>query len=199
VELLEVRHMLRMAVFAGALAGCTAYQPSSFTRPGGPAAGFVGQRATVGCLDIAVDRRADYVGSAVLQYQLGNRCNRAVEVDLQQVPVIGRFADGDEVTLAPFDPDLEIRPVKLAGRLVGAEAIAYRTPRPASQVCVDVARIERPAGARAFAAAPPAHWLCFAARVPLDELETADPVADAPAPADPVADAPAPADPEVVP
>lgn len=184
--------MLRMAVFAGALAGCTAYQPSSFTRPGGPISGFVGQRATIGCLDIAVDRRADYDASAVLQYQLGNRCNRAVEVDLQQVPVVGRFADGEEIALTPYDPDLEIQPVKLGGRLVGAEAIAYRTPRPASQVCVDIARIERPAGERAFAAPPAARWLCFAQRVPIDEL-------DAETPPEATAATPVPADPEVVP
>lgn len=191
--------MLRMAVFASALAGCTAYQPSSFTRPGGPASGFVGQRATIGCLDIAVERRADYDASAVLQYQLGNRCNRAVEVDLQQVPVVGRFADGEELALTPYDPDLEIRPVKLAGRLVGAEAIAYRTPRPASQVCVDAARIERPAGERAFAAAPPARWLCFAARVPIDELELDTAETPPEATTEPTAAASAPADQEVVP
>ncbi|HSK02219.1 MAG TPA: hypothetical protein VK932_13295 [Kofleriaceae bacterium] len=141
--------MLRLAVLTSALAGC-AYTPGAMRpEPGG-------QVVTVGCLDVAVARRLDHEANAVLYYRLANRCNRPIQVDLAQVAVVGRFGDGSEVALAPYDPDLEIRPVQLDGRLTGREAIAYPTPRPAAQVCVDAASIVH---------AEPARWLCFGSRV----------------------------------
>jgi hypothetical protein len=144
--------MLRTAVLTTALAGCTAYQPGSFHRGPAPGVAFEGERATVGCLDVAISRRVDYDASAVLQYRFGNRCNRPVEVDLQRVAVVGRFGDGNEVALAPYDPRLELRPVRVSGRRTGREAIAYPTPRPATQVCVDAASLVH---------AEPARWMCF--------------------------------------
>lgn len=146
--------MLRIAISLGALAGC-AYQPSSFRYGAGPGAEFAGERATVGCLDVAVARRFDFASKAVLQYRFGNRCNRPVQVDLGRAAVVGRFADGREITLAPYDPELEVRPVRLAGRLAGGESLAYPTPSPITQICVDAASIAR---------ARPARWMCFATR-----------------------------------
>lgn len=68
------------------LVGCS-YGPGSFAWPGQH---FPGERATVGCLDIAVLRRPDMtegeMRSAVLEYQFGNRCNHHVVVDLVRVP-----------------------------------------------------------------------------------------------------------------
>ncbi|HWU87388.1 MAG TPA: hypothetical protein VN253_08935, partial [Kofleriaceae bacterium] len=113
--------MLRRAILTGALAGC-AYQPGSFMHGSGPQAVFAGQRATVACLDIAVARRPDYAASAVLQYRFGNRCNRPVQVDLRAAAVVGRLADGREEALAPYDPRLEMVPVRLDGRTSGGEA-----------------------------------------------------------------------------
>jgi hypothetical protein len=141
--------MLRFAVLTSALAGC-AYRPGAMRpEPGG-------QVVTVGCLDVAIARRLDHEANAVLHYRLGNRCNRPIQVDLAQVAVVGRFGDGSEVALAPYDPDLEIRAVQLDGRMAGREALAYSTPRPAGQVCVDAASIVH---------AEPARWLCFGSQV----------------------------------
>jgi hypothetical protein len=166
----EVSALVRnVALLASLLVGCTVYHPGSFTY----GAAFAGQRATVGCLDVAVARRADHESSAVLQYQFGNRCNRDVEVALGRVAVIARFADGSEEALVPYDPRLEIRLARLSGRLTGQEAIAYPTPRKALQVCADlstitpsaVAHAARRPGAPSDPIAPtrPPRWLCFAA------------------------------------
>jgi len=151
--------MLRMAILSTALVGC-AYRPGSFTYGQGLEADFPGQRATVGCVDVAVARRADHDSSAVLQYRFGNRCDRAVQIDLRLVAVVGRLGDGREVELWPYDPDHEIQPALLDGLFVGREALAYPTPGPATQVCADVSRIAADA-ASASASAP--QWLCLAA------------------------------------
>lgn len=161
-----VRHM---AILVGLLAGCVAYQPGSFNHGVGQDAAFAGQRATVGCLDVAVARRADRESSAVLAYRFGNRCNGAALVDLARVVVVARFADGTQERLAPYDPRMEIGPVPLAGRLSGGEAIAYPGAEGALEVCAELSAITRPAGARGATrqpAAPPApdspqRWLCF--------------------------------------
>jgi hypothetical protein len=150
-KLLGRTRMIRLAVLAAMLVGC-AYQPGSFAYGAGPEAGFAGQRATVGCLDVAIARRADFDSNAVLHYRFGNRCNRPVEVDLLRVAVVGRLDDGSEIQLWPYDPNDEIRPARLPGRIVGGEAIAYPARQPLTQICVDAASIVR---------LQPAQWLCF--------------------------------------
>jgi len=134
---------MRIAVVLGALVawGCGGYQPGSF-------ATFVGPRATVGCLDVAVHRRADLADhAAVLEYQFGNRCRAPAVVDLRDVRVVaaGRV-------LAPYDPRSELEPLTIDGRLSGVEAIAYPSGEPLAQVCVDVASL---------AQAAPERWLCL--------------------------------------
>ena len=141
--------LMRIAL-ACALVGC-AYQPGSFRHA---PRGFVGQRATVGCLDIAVDRRADLSIGPVLGYQFANRCDHAALVDLGAVAVVGRDLLATDVALRPFDPRGELRPVALDGRSVGAEALVYPSDRAMPQVCVDAA---------ALAHAAPPRWLCFGA------------------------------------
>lgn len=173
-----VRHM---AIFAGLLAGCVAYQPGSFSHGVGQDAAFAGRRGTVGCLDVAVERRADRESSAVLAYRFGNRCNGSALVELGRVVVVARFADGRQERLAPYDPENEIRPVRLAGRLSGGEAIAYPGAEGAVQVCAELSAITTLAGAGGAARQPaappdpdaPQRWLCFA---PSPTLEGADPV-----------------------
>lgn len=161
--------MPRTVLLTSALVGC-AYQPGSFMHGSGPEAVFAGERVTVGCLDVAVARRLDHEAGAVLQYRFGNRCNRPVQVDLRSAAVIGRFADGKEVALAPYDPRFEMRPLRLDGRLSGGEAIAYPTPQPVTQICVDAATI---------AGAQPARWMCFATRDDVDHAEVAQHAAPA--------------------
>jgi hypothetical protein len=184
--------MLRTAVLASVLAGC-AYQPGSFTSGPGPTAVFAGQRATIDCLDVAVARRPDHDGSAVLQYRFGNRCNRPVTVDLARVAVVARFADGAEEALAPYDPDQEIRPAQLAGRGSGGEALAYSTARRAAQVCADLSSIVPPA---AGAAAASGRWLCFGSAIDVGAVGAADAAPPAGAPAEPADSADSAADPD---
>lgn len=130
-----------------ALVGC-AYQPGSFSYP---PHSFAGQRATVGCLDIAVERRPDLSIGPVLAYQFANRCDHAAVIDLGAVSVVGRSAQGRDVRLAPYDPRGEVRPVALDGRNAGAEALAYPADHAILEICVDAASLVH--------AAPT--WMCF--------------------------------------
>lgn len=162
------------------LAGC-GYQPGSFAHASHD---FVGQRVTVGCLDIAVERRADHALGPVLGYQFANRCDRAAPIDLGAVAVIGRDAQGADVALRPYDPQGEIRRAALDGRSAGAEAVIYRIPgRAPERIPGPISRAipERSPGpiserapvagpirevcadAAALVAAAEPHWLCFAA------------------------------------
>ena len=180
--------MLRRAVLISAisaLAGCTGYQPGSFmTGFGGGGTTFEGERATAGCLDVAIVRRPDHDDSAVLQYRFGNRCNRPIEVDLQHVAVVGRFDDGREEVLQAYDPSQELGPKQLGGRFSGREALAYPTPGVAVQVCADAASIVH---------AQPAQWLCFS-RPPADPEAASEAASGSSSDADADADADAGAD-----
>jgi hypothetical protein len=142
----------RRALLGCALLGC-GYKPGSFAYPDTV---FAGQRATVGCLDVAVERRADVpieAGTgAVLRFQFANRCDHPQAIDLGAVAVIGRSAAGVDERLAPYDPRAELHPVALDGRSVGAESLAYPADHP-MQVCVDVATLVHQG---------PTRWLCFA-------------------------------------
>jgi len=140
---------MRYALVAAVLVGC-AYKPGSFA---GGAKQFSGQRTTVGCLDLAIARRPELASSAVLEYQFGNRCDRAEVVDLAYVHVVGRTADGAEHRLAPYDPNGELLALELGGRLAGAEAISYPHALPLEQICVDAASV---------AQQQPERWVCFA-------------------------------------
>src|SRR5574338_95138 len=85
---------MRSAVLSVALAGC-AYSPGSFSHF---AQGFPGQRTTVGCIDLAVERRPDTPGgSAVLAYDFGNRCDHPATIDFSQVKVRARTYDGKDL------------------------------------------------------------------------------------------------------
>jgi hypothetical protein len=141
--------MLRLGLLL--MVGCGSYHPGSFKS--WQKTKFVGQRATIGCVDIAVERRPDRDDQAVLAYKFGNGCDEKRTIDLANVRVVGRDADGAEVDLRPWDPTLEVRPLALDARLVGGEVLAYSSERPLEQVCVDVASLVR---------ATPARWMCFA-------------------------------------
>jgi len=142
---------MRWGAIAIAVAGCS-YSPGSFQHGYHT---FPGTRTTVGCLDLAVERRADHDGWAVLSYEFANRCDSARTVDLAHLAVVGRDSTGREHALRPFDPGGEIRPLPLDGRLSGAEALAYPAREAMVQVCVDVAAISE-------AASPGSRWMCFA-------------------------------------
>ncbi|HEX4421789.1 MAG TPA: hypothetical protein VH165_27950 [Kofleriaceae bacterium] len=136
------------AVVCLATAGC-AYEPGSFVWGKDT---FPGQRASVGCLDIAIDRRSDLPIGPVLGYQFANRCDHALAVDLGAVAVVGRNAAGIRVGLAPYDPRHEVHPVLLDASSVGTEALAYPAAQ-ALELCVDVSSFVGPGQAL---------WRCFA-------------------------------------
>jgi len=135
-----------------ALAGC-AYQPGSFHSV---MQDFDGQQATVDCLDLAIDRRPDLPnGSAVVRFAFGNRCDHPTVVDLAAASVVGRTADGQQVQLAAYDPRHEIQVLRIDGRAVGREALAYPADTPINEICVDVASIAHRSDAQ---------WTCLASR-----------------------------------
>ena len=145
---------MRAVVLSVALIGC-AYRPGSFSHY---RKDFPGQRTTVGCIDLSVERRPDLTGGGtVIAYQFGNRCDRAATIDLARAAVVGRTFDGQEMELRAFDPNAEIRAMQIDGRAAGAEAIAYPAETRFAEVCVDVASIAHVA---------PARWVCIASNVP---------------------------------
>src|SRR5262245_15924812 len=101
--------VMRIALLSCALIGC-AYKPGSFVWGTNE---FPGQRATVGCLDVSVERRTDFPIGPVLGYQFANRCDHPTTVDLGSIAVIGRDTGGAEVALRAYDPRSELRPVTL--------------------------------------------------------------------------------------
>ncbi|MBA3540100.1 MAG: hypothetical protein H0T79_10765 [Deltaproteobacteria bacterium] len=137
------------------LVGC-AYKPDSFSYVGKDQH-FAGERATVGCLDIAVARRADMDGAAILAYEFGNRCDRPTSVDLAYAQVIGRTDAGAEIKLMPYDPKGQMRALQLDGRAYGNEALAYPSETQLAQICVDVASIAHTTSPK---------WLCLSAAAP---------------------------------
>jgi hypothetical protein len=148
----EARFMttMRITLLAPLLAGCVAYKPDSFAHVGQP---FPGERITVGCLDLAISRRPDMQSQAVVEYAFGNRCNKPARVDLAYAEVRGRTAGGDDRRLAPFDPDNELQALSIDGRKAGREVLAYASPEPIVQICIDVASL---------ADRKPEQWLCLA-------------------------------------
>src|SRR5947209_6860595 len=70
------------AVVFAVLADC-AYKPGSFAYSD---KAFTGQRVSVGCLDVSVERRIDIPIGAVLDYTFANRCDHALAIDLHAVP-----------------------------------------------------------------------------------------------------------------
>lgn len=146
------------AVLAASTIGC-AYQPGSFDYARHT---FPGQRATVGCLDVAVERRDDLSVGPVIGYEFANRCNRIAKIDLGEVHVLGRGTDGKLAPLVAYDPNHELRPAWLDGRSANGEALAYvagegQAAPAVVEVCVDLASV---------AGRAPALWRCFGSRPP---------------------------------
>ena len=139
---------MRIALISCALIGC-AYKPGSFASGQND---FPGQRASVGCLDVAIERRTDFPIGPVLGYQFANRCDHPTTVDLGSIAVVGRDAAGAESALRAYDPRAELHPVTLDARNLGSESLAYPASRAIAQVCVDVASL---------AHVRPAQWFCF--------------------------------------
>lgn len=137
------------AVAVGVTVAACGYRAGTFE---GPRGSFVGERVTVGCLDVAVTTHADAdaVGP-VIAYEFGNRCDHPSTVDLAAVRVRGRTAAGDEVALVAYDPRGELRAARLEARRTGREVIEYRAPGQdvVQLACVELELLDdRPGDAR---------------------------------------------------
>lgn len=134
-----------LLLVAVALAGCQPYRAGSFA---GPRGSFVGEHRTVGCLDVAVEAAQDPEASGpVAGLILANRCDVGVVVDVGAIAATGRYPDGAEVRLLPYDPADEIRPAMLEARSVASEHIEL-VPADEDEVlftqwCIDLARLDR--------------------------------------------------------
>lgn len=132
------------AIWLLAAVGCS-YRPGSFEAIGHA---FAGQRVTLPCLDVAIARRPDGPLGSVIAYELGNRCEAPVTVDLGAATVVGRTRHA-AIALTAYDPRHELRPLSLDGGAVASEAIEYRALVPVAfgDVCVEAGRIATGAGA----------------------------------------------------
>lgn len=138
-----LRHVASLGLFALGLTGCATYSPGAFATRG---ENFTGQLLTVGCLDLGIVGTRDAVAPGpVVEYQFGNRCDRAVPLDLRAVTAVGRTSSGQQVALVPFDPYGEITPKRLEARTAGKERLEYRNARDLGidivEVCVEVGAI----------------------------------------------------------
>lgn len=174
----------RILVIAGVvgLAGC-AYRPGSFRQPLGKAE-FRGERATAGCLDVAVLARTSATASQVVEVHFANRCDRPTVVDFPALRSTGRDAEGREHALAIYDPAGQLRPLTLEARVAAREVIELQATSDAgihlTGACLDIAALARAKDAR---------WIC----VTSDQPPSIEPAADAepePAPVTATAGAP---------
>jgi hypothetical protein len=138
--------------------GCAAcaYRPGSFQRRLGPP--MPGERATVGCLDVAVQPRAELEATGqVIEVSFANRCDHPTVVDFAAMRATTRHG-GAERALRIYDPHGEIRPLKLEARTVASEVvelqIASRPEETVANACVDVGGLARWDGGE--------RWICVA-------------------------------------
>jgi hypothetical protein len=140
------------------VAAC-AYNPGSFQKPRGGAA-FAGERATAGCLDVAIAPRwSAYTMGQVLEVTFANRCDRAVVVDFPAMRATGRDEQDRERSMSIYDPAGTLRPLTLEARTMGKEVIELRTAVSSDKThgtCVDIGALAR----------DKERWLCLAAPEP---------------------------------
>lgn len=129
-------------LLALALSACSlpVYEPGRLLRA--PSDGLA---MRLGCLDVALRSYREQVMPAdhvALRFDLGNRCERAVDVDLTRVRVTGVYA-GVRLPFEVVDPRREVVPARLDARGVAAETLEYapgaEQPRAPVAVCVALA------------------------------------------------------------
>jgi hypothetical protein len=145
----------------GALGACapSSYTPGALTDPPpGLDLAYANARRVSDCLDLAAWTIPASEGGAShgveLQIDTGNRCDRAVDLDLRQVMVTGSCG-GAAVALWPADPEDAPPPRRIAPHRTTSARLLFETPvcPGATRVCVDVSAVTR--------AAAPATPICF--------------------------------------
>jgi hypothetical protein len=79
-----------------------------------------------GCVDVglAVTRLPEATGPIVV-FDLGDRCDHSATVDLSAVRVVAHDLQGETVPMVAYDPERQIRPMRIGGRDSGEEWIEY--------------------------------------------------------------------------
>lgn len=140
------------AVAAVAIAPACAYVPDSFSSS---QTSFPGVRTTVGCLDVAVSLAADPPQEGpVVRYSVGNRCDRTAVVDFSAIRVRSTSGVAFGPELRAYDPDSELRPLRMEANAAITEQIEYRNVALplGGGLCVDVGGMNGPA--------PNERWVC---------------------------------------
>jgi hypothetical protein len=136
----------RILVATFSLGACV---PSSYTAgaltdpPPGTDIAYANARRVSECLDLAAWTIEESPRSEVaLQVDTGNRCDRAVDVDLARLNVTAACA-GRAVALAPIDPDDPPPLRRLAPYRSSSANVVFEAPRCAGRqrVCVDVSYV----------------------------------------------------------
>ena len=161
-----------IGVLAAGVVGACAYQPGTFRQP--LVGAMPGERATAGCLDVAVEAQVRPVTEGtegqVVEVSFANRCDRAIVVDFPAMRATGRDRAGAERALAIFDPLGELRPLTLEARRAGREVIELVTTTPlrdeVTGACLDVGSLAR---------APEPHWVCVANQTPAATVAAVQP------------------------
>lgn len=86
-----------------------------------------------GCLDLGLQltrHPSVPVRFTVVRYELGNRCNRSLAIDLSAVRARARYPDGTELALTRYDPRREVVPATLDLRSRAVEVLAYAPAIP---------------------------------------------------------------------
>ena len=128
----------QFAAIGFVLAGCYAGDYTTVTTP------FVGTRANVGCIDVAVAMTEDQTAPGpIISYQFGNHCFHQAMIDFTQVRVVATTRDdAQQIELHANDPRGEIKPMQIDAWTAGDERIAYDTPHPLEKICVDLGRFD---------------------------------------------------------
>lgn len=161
-----------IGVLAAGVVGACAYQPGTFRQP--MLGDMHGERATAGCLDVAVAAQVrpsiEGTEGQVVEVSFANRCNRAVVVDFPALRATGRDRSGAERALSIYDPNGALRPLTLEARRGGREVIELVTATPldgsVTGACLDIASLAR---------APETQWVCVAGQGPAASVAAVQP------------------------
>jgi hypothetical protein len=102
---------------------------------------------TLGCLDVAMSLEGRGAGTA-LEWRMGNRCDRSVELDTSSLVVTTLAPDRYETLVALLDPKTDVGPRDLEPRRAAVDRIGLLLPADAQRVCVSYFNVSPGASAR---------------------------------------------------
>jgi hypothetical protein len=103
---------------------------------------FPAERATQGCLDVAVEAAVDPVAEGpVLDLYLGNRCTESVWVDIPSLQMTVYVDDGDPMPVAFYDPRDELKASLLGGKEQTMVRLELQAPIESLRVCAQLDKL----------------------------------------------------------